>query len=61
MQGVVTHQGATGVTLGMGGRRYHEVRAATAWRATVGLGCRRRWAGAGNMLEVGVVRGYRQR
>ena len=59
MQGVITHQGATGVTLQMGGRRYHEERA--AWRAIVGLGYGRPWDGAGEMLEVGVVRRYTQR
>lgn len=59
MQGVVAHQWATRVTLRMGGRRHHEVRAATVWRTIAGLGHKRCWHGAGMMSQAGVVRGYR--
>lgn len=59
MQGVVTHQRATRVTLRTGERRHHEVRAATVWRAIAGLGHKRCWPGAGMMSQAGVVRGYR--
>lgn len=52
MQSVVTHQWATRVTLRIGRRRHHEVRAAVGLD-TEGL------ARAGMMLHVGVVRAYR--